>query len=49
MTLYLQLKDVAQLALKRMPSSEQEALSMVRESVLCLFFSTRTFFFSEAG
>jgi len=45
MTLYFQLKDAAQLALKRMPSSEQEALSMVRESVLCLFFSTQTLFF----
>ena len=43
MTLYFQLKDEAQLALKRMPASEQEALFMVRESVLCLFFST--FFF----
>jgi len=39
----IQLKDAAQLALKKMPSSEQEALSMVRESVLCLFFSPRFF------
>jgi hypothetical protein len=50
MTLYFQLKDEAQLALKRMPASEQEALFMVRESVLCLFFCTQTlFFFPEAG
>jgi hypothetical protein len=28
-SVYLQLKDAAQLALKKMPSSEQEALSMV--------------------
>lgn len=27
--MHLQLKDAAQLALKKMPSSEQEALSMV--------------------
>ena len=45
MTLYFQLKDEAQLALKRMPASEQEALFMLRESVLCLFFSTQTLFF----
>jgi hypothetical protein len=43
MTLYFQLKDAAQLALKKMPSSEQEALSMVRESVLCLVFSPHFF------
>jgi hypothetical protein len=48
MTLYFQLKDAAQLALKRMPSSEQEALSMVRESVLCLLFLLELFFLSEA-
>jgi hypothetical protein len=28
-SVYLQLKDAAQLALKKMPSSEQEALSLV--------------------
>jgi hypothetical protein len=31
---HFQLKDAAQLALKKMPSSEEEALSMVRKSLL---------------
>jgi hypothetical protein len=33
-SVYLQLKDAAQLALKKMPSSEQEALSMVCSAYL---------------
>jgi len=33
----LQLKDAAQLALKRMPSAEQEAISQVKTDIQFLF------------
>lgn len=38
-SVYLQLKDAAQLALKKMPSSEQEALSLVCDMQLTRFIS----------
>jgi hypothetical protein len=36
-SVYLQLKDAAQLALKKMPSSEQEALSLVCDIPFLIF------------
>ena len=37
-SIYFQLKDAAQLALKKMPSSEQEALSLVCDMQLTRFY-----------
>ena len=44
-SVYLQLKDAAQLALKKMPSSEQEALSLVCDIPFLIFMFCLVLFF----